>query len=341
MVKLLDFFQQILDWSVWMRTKEFIFFSVCGAIILLLIFFLFKPALISLELVTVAVAILLGVNAFLYNEMDLKVKQVFMISISVIVVSAIFLSSYSLKEIEIRSANDLWKLLDGQTTFLLILLVKLVISFFVITYLRCFFLPGLLSKTGAKVFGIEISHEFNLDNFKNRIVQVDKQFKLISTFNSTVAAYLGENFENRIFNELKHLSPDDAVRFEIKRILHQVYHKLKKIKIQVIPTTKEAIATLERRYSKTAWRLLALTEKRKEDKIYVEKKKIGYGIHHGIDNISALIIIDATEEEYYELSYAEIAAASSLFLALLPSIKLILKIPTLKTLAFNGKIRDN
>jgi hypothetical protein len=324
-----------------MRIKKYIFFSVCAVIILLLVFFFVKPALISLEVLTVAIAILLGVNSFLYNEMDLKVKQIFMIGISVIVVSAIFLSSYSLKEIEIRSADDLWKLLDRQTTFLLILLAKLVISFFVITYLMCFFLPGLLSKTGAKVFGIEISHEFNLENFKSKIIQVDKQFKLISTFNSTVAAYLGENFENRIFNELKHMTPDDAVRFEINRILHQVYHKLKKIKIQVIPTAEEAIETLEQKYLKTAWRLFSLTEKRKEDKIYVEKKKIGYGIHHGIDNLSAIIIIDATEQEYYELSYAEIAAASSLFLALLPSINLILKIPTLKTLAFNGKIRDN
>ena len=137
------------------------------------------------------------------------------------------------------------------------------------------------------------------------------------------------------------MAPGDAVRFEVQRILHQVYRKLKKIKVEVVPATKEGIETMESRYLRTARRLFALTETRKEDKVYVEKRKVGYGIHHGIDDISAIIIIDATEQEYYELSYAEIAAASSLFLAILPSINLILKIPTLKTLAFNRKIRNN
>ena len=197
-----------------MRIKEGVFFFVYGVIIILLVLYFHKPALISLEFLTVAVIFLLGINSFLYNEMNLRVKQFFTISISVIVISVIFLSTYELREIEIRNANDLWRLLDKQTTFLLVLLAKLVLSFFVITYLMCFFLPGLLSKTGAKVFGIEISHEFNLDSFKSKIVQVDKQFKLISTFNSTVAAYLGEKFEDRILNDLKHLAPGDAVRFK-------------------------------------------------------------------------------------------------------------------------------
>lgn len=64
--------------SVCVRVKEFIFFLVCGVIILLFILFFYKPALISLEFLTVTVIILLGANSFLYNEMDLKVKQIFM-----------------------------------------------------------------------------------------------------------------------------------------------------------------------------------------------------------------------------------------------------------------------
>lgn len=98
----------------------------------------------------------------------------------------------------------------------------------------------------------------------------------------------------------------------VRDILVMAYERYGNIEIHVIPLVEEEICALGPRLGA----LVRLTDEEGDISTVDERNRaVGIAIHHGEDGLSSAIVIDATKERY-EVSLAEICAASTLFVSI-------------------------
>ncbi|HEX3044241.1 MAG TPA: hypothetical protein VHY08_05765 [Bacillota bacterium] len=220
-------------------------------------------------------------------------------------------SSMSVFDLRISQPLDLIKAINPTVIFPISVLLKILISFWIMVLISELFEPHRLSEFGAKIFGIELSHKFSSDLQIVREGQekLQRQIPILNDLNREILEYLSRPYEEPI---LASTDKPKTIRQMVEGILAKSYYSnCPQIKIQVIPSTEIAIESLEGKVSQ----IVMLLYREGVDVTTVVQDKIGISIHHGEDDLGSAIIIDAADADY-DLTLAEICAAGALFVAI-------------------------
>jgi hypothetical protein len=271
------------------------------------------------EWITIIGGVIAAIITYFGKYIDERIRRAAKIIFNIALLCIILITSYQVltSTVQITKLSDFLTLLDKPTLFFLVILVKLVIVFWTVIFILCYFNPERITKAHARVGNVEIGQEFaepeKIITLTEGAKQFFKQTQLISKLNRTVLDYIAQPFEDEI---LKAENKPDAIRKEVYKTLCKVYKRYRKIQIFVMELTKDNLLTLEPSlYTRVKSRWDEIMAEG-EDIGYVEEDtSIGIAIHRGTEGLSSVIIIDATRQEQYELSNAELAAASTLFVA--------------------------
>lgn len=203
---------------------------------------------------------------------------------------------------------DWWSLVSVWLLFLLNILAKILLIFWAVAATIGLFRPDRISEFRAKFLGFEVNHSYTRDEVikaQNGWKQINQQMKLVSGLNEEVLEFISRPFED----ELKRADdPAEEVRLAVKRVLLSAYGEHPKIRVHIVPCTPDGIKSL----GDTAAALVQL-ELDSENDVTIIKKNFGIAIHHGEGGLSSVIVLEAFAG--YQLSIAEICAASILFVA--------------------------
>ncbi|MCL6588715.1 MAG: hypothetical protein K6U80_02045 [Firmicutes bacterium] len=221
-----------------------------------------------------------------------------------------FVSSLNVFELSISQPLDLVKAINPTIIFPISVLLKILISFWIMALINGLIKPHRISEFGAKIFGFELSHKFTGDLRIAREGQekLQRQILILNDLTREILEYLSRPFEELIL-----ASPDKpkVIRQMVQGILTKTYYSnCPQIKIHVIPLTEIAIGSLEEKQGQ----IVMLLYREGVDITTVIQDKIGISIHHGDEDLGTAIIIDATNADY-DLVLAEICAAGTLFVA--------------------------
>lgn len=219
-------------------------------------------------------------------------------------------SSLSVFQLSISQPLDLIKAINPTVIFPLSVLLKVLLSFWIMALVSGLMKPHRISQFGAKIFGVELSHKFHDDLQIAREGQekLQRQIPILNDLNREILEYLSRPFEELILGST---DKPKIIRQMVQGILTKSYYSnCPQIKIQVIPLTEMAIDSLEDKISQ----IVMLLYREGVDITTVIHDKIGISIHHGEEDLGSAIIIDATNA-HYDLVLAEICAAGTLFVA--------------------------
>lgn len=205
-------------------------------------------------------------------------------------------------------------LLNSQLIFLLNVLIKFLIFYWLSAIATGIINPERISKYGAKLLGLEIYSEYTekAKKIEENADKADKQLDLIVELNRNIFDFLLKPFEESI---IKAKNQADMIRNLARDILIKSYNNHPGVKIYVLPMNEKGFHKLGEEL--TAYvRPLALENR---PLTTIEKKTIGIGIIPGLEDLSTAIIIDTTNENY-EISDAEICSAGSLFVSIATTI---------------------
>ncbi len=201
-------------------------------------------------------------------------------------------------------------LFQTPVVFLLLVFLQLLIGFWIVVIVVGLFKPDRISEMGAKFFGVEISHKFTegVQTAKTSLEKLEDQLDIISNLNEATLEFVASPFEESI---LAAESQADKIREVVRDLLQKVYYHYPEIKILVLPLTEAGMSALGERLAGP----IRLLWNEGVDLTQVECGTVGIGIHHGTEDLSTMIIIDGTAGNY-EVSNAEICAASNFFISL-------------------------
>ena len=239
-----------------------------------------------------------------------KIKKI-TLSICLIALSLSIISSYGLLFLSFDPEQfHPLDLLNSQLIFLLNVLIKFLIIYWLTAIAFGIINPEKISKYGAKLLGLEIYSEYSkkAKKIEENADKVDKQLDLIVELNRNIFDFLLKPFEESI---IKAENQADMIRNLVRDILIKSYYNHPGVKIYVFPLNEKGF--LELGEELTAYvRPLALENR---PLTTIEKKTIGVGIIPGLEDLSTAIILDTTHENY-EISDAEICSACSFFVSI-------------------------
>ena len=206
-----------------------------------------------------------------------------------------------------------WALVSSSLLFTVDVCLKLLIIFWIVALSIGILKPERISEFGAKVFGVEINNKYTKEDVgiaQAGYEQLSDQMAMVADINGMVLEYISGQFEANIIS-----APDqaEAIRRAVRDILTVAYGRYEDIVIHVIPLVEEKIDALEPRLGA----MVRLAGEEGDISTVDEKNRaVGIAIHHGEGGLNTAIVIDATKKERYEVSLAEICAASTLFVSI-------------------------
>lgn len=254
-----------------------------------------------------------GILSFLLKTIKNKLK-LFTLSICIIALALSLISSYGLLFQQLEPEKLPQTLLNPQLIFFINVLIKFLIFYWIVAIASGMINPERISKYGAKFLGLEVYNEYAKIAKKIEINadQAENQLNLIVDLNRNVFDFLLKPFENSIVSSEK---KTDTIRLLVKDILIKSYANLPRVKIHVIPTTEKGFASLGHKLAAFV-RPLAMENRTLTT---IENKTIGICIISGTGDLSSVIIIDTTNQNY-EISDAEICLAGTFFVSIATSI---------------------
>lgn len=282
---------------------------------------------IGIDRVTIVGGAVVAVFMYFGPLVDERIRRATKIVLNTVLLCLILISSYQIltSPLQMTKVSDFLLLLDKQTLFFLVVLLKLAVVFWIVMFVMCYFHPERITKAQAKVGNFEVSQEFadpeKIISITEGSKRVFQQIKIITRLNRTVLDFIAQPFEVDI---LKAENIPDAIRGEVHKTLCEVYKRYLKIKIYVMELTEGNLTSLEPTLYSRIKRRWDEAVHEGEDVGYVEEDiPIGIAVHRGTEGLSTAIIIDASQQKNYELSNAELAAASTLFVAVSSNISIL------------------
>ncbi len=240
--------------------------------------------------------------------------------IGVLAITLALGSSYNILLQPVSEPSKAWVAISNSIVFPVVVFLKLLVFFLIITIIKGFFKPEQISEFGAKFLGIEFNQKYSQEEVGNAKLGLDKlqqQLNVSAELNAAVLEYLAGPFEEKLSNAA---NPAVAIRQAVKDVLIRTYAGFPEIDIFVIPLTNEGIALLDEKQAA----ILRLLSAEGLDLVTIEHETVGIGIHHGSDGLGTAIVIDATKQDY-EVSVSEICAASTLFVAISTAVDWVLR----------------
>lgn len=269
---------------------------------------------------TIVIGVVFMVVMIKLKEISQKTARIFSIICGIAVIATALSTSYTL----LTKGSNIpapWNFFDDTIVFAFVVLLKIAISFWFIAVAIGLFHPERISEFSAKIFGVELSHKLSQrqEYYREGIEKLDRQLQIINNFNQRIVQCVGEPFEELI---LFAGDTGGQIRTLVRDALNNVYFDFENIDTYVIPFDDNDINQLDPKLVSLIHKVDA--ENRDEEVNTIEQKTVGIAMHHGTGGIATVIIIDATKEKY-EISPAEIAAASMLFLAVSSTVEWALR----------------
>ena len=236
-------------------------------------------------------------------------------AVIILLFSAVIISSYDILDSPPTSSHLSALLLSYlQNRWIAFTLALLIKSFFVY-WIVCFVLGMLnhrrLSRTVAKIFGIEFSQELTPETVtkaKEGYKTLEEQFATLTSLNREIAEYISSPFEEEIIGE----TPEETVenfRDKIKKILQTAYAQVKGVKIYVVPADKESINRLEEELAS----IVEITWN--GDDVLTINQQIGVIAYSLVSGLETIIVVDPRAGGY-KLTDAEIWSIGNLLISM-------------------------
>jgi len=240
--------------------------------------------------------------------------------IGILAITVALGSSYNILLQPVSEPSKAWAAIANSIVFPVVIFLKLLVFFLIVTIINGLFKPERISEFGAKFLGIEFNQKYTQEEVGNAKLGLDKlqqQLNVSAELNAAVLEYLAGPFEEKLSNMA---DPAAAIRQAVKDVLIRTYAAFSEINIFVVPLTSEGITLLDEKQAAT----LRLLASEGLDLVTIEHETVGIGIHHGSDGLGTAIVIDATKQDY-EVSVSEICAASTLFVAISTAVDWVLR----------------
>lgn len=182
----------------------------------------------------------------------------------------------------------------------------------ILVYWALYFVLGIfnryhVSKTVAKIFGLEFSQELtqeDAEKAKEGYKKLDEQLEVLTSLNKEIAGYISSSFESDLIDNENHKT-DENFRIKIKKILQTTYANIKGIEIHVIPADIHEVNKLEEKLAS----IVEVTWNRED--VSTINKKVGVVVYTSIPGLETIIVIDPRSGDY-ELTDAEIWSIAGL-----------------------------
>src|SRR5690554_3796332 len=223
----------------------------------------------------------------------------------ILLFTAVIISSYDILDSPPTSSQLSALLLSYlQNRWIAFTLALLIKSFFV--YWIVYFVLNMLhhrrlSRTVAKIFGIEFSQELTPETVtkaKEGYKTLEEQFATLTSLNREIAEYTSSPFEEEIIGETLEETVENF-RDKIKKILQTAYAQVKGIKIYVLPADKQSINRLEEELAS----IVEITWN--GDDVLTINQQIGVIAYSLVSALETIIVVDPRAGEY-KLTDAEV-----------------------------------
>lgn len=236
-------------------------------------------------------------------------------TVLILLFSAVIISSYDILDsppVASHLSTLLLSYLQNRwIAFTLALLIKSFLVYWIVYFLLGMLHQRRLSRTVAKIFGLEFSQELTPETVtkaKEGYKTLEEQFATLTSLNREIAEYISSPFEEEIIGETMEETVENF-RDKIRKILQTAYAQVKGVKLYVIPADKQSINRLEEK-------LAAIVEVTwNGDDVLTINQEIGVIAYSLVSGLESIIVVDPRAGRY-KLTDAEIWSIGNLLIAM-------------------------